>query len=99
VEFVNLRVAALGRLERGVAGFQAPEAHEDPVTGTRPVIFDGKPQNTTILLRRRLGAGARFRGPLVIEEETATSVIPPGYEAVVDDLGNILVTPLPAGEA
>jgi N-methylhydantoinase A len=94
VEFVNLRVAALGRLERGVAGFQAPEAHEDPVTGTRMVIFDGKPHETTILLRRRLGAGARYQGPLVIEEDSATSVIPPGYEAVVDVLGNILVTDL-----
>jgi N-methylhydantoinase A len=92
VEFVNLRVAALGRLERGVAGFQAPEAHENPVTGTRMVIFDGKPHETTILLRRRLGAGARYQGPLVIEEDSATSVIPPGYEAVVDALGNILVT-------
>lgn len=93
VEFVNLRVAAMGRLERGIAGFQAPEAREEAVMGTRSVIFDGTPREAAILLRRRLGPGARYSGPLVIEEETATSVIPPGYEARVDDLGNILVTP------
>lgn len=93
VEFVNLRAAAMGRLERGMVGFQAPEAGEDPVTGTREVIFGGRPHSTTILLRRRLAPGAHYRGPLVIEEDTATSVVPPGYDARVDDLGNILVTP------
>jgi N-methylhydantoinase A len=94
VEFVNLRLAALGRLDRAVAGFQAPELGEDPVIGTRVVIFDGTPRRTTILLRRRLAPGARYLGPLVIEEDTATSVIPPGYEACVHDLGAVLVTPV-----
>jgi N-methylhydantoinase A len=93
VEFVNLRVAAMGRLKRGMIGFQAPEAGEDPVTGARQVVFEGQPHETTILLRRRLPPGAHYHGPLVIEEETATSVIPPGYEALVDEFGNIIVTP------
>ncbi len=92
VEFVNLRVAAMGRLRRGIVGFQAPESGEDPVTGTRQVVFDRQPHETTILLRRRLSPGAHYRGPLVIEEDTATSVIPPGYDARVDELGNIIVT-------
>lgn len=93
VEFVNLRVAGMGRLKRDVVGFQAPEVGEDPVTGTRQVIFSGRAHDTTILLRRRLSPGARYSGPLVIEEDTATSVIPPGYVADVDTLGNIIVTP------
>jgi N-methylhydantoinase A len=93
VEFVNLRVAALGRLKRGVVGFQAPQAGEDPVTGTRQVVFEGRPHDTTILLRRPLAPGAQYRGPLVVEEDTATSVIPPGYAMRVDDLGNLIVTP------
>jgi N-methylhydantoinase A/oxoprolinase/acetone carboxylase beta subunit len=31
-------------------------------------------------------------GPHVIEEETATTVVPPGWTSRVDKLGNIIVT-------
>jgi len=97
VEFVNLRVAAIGRLDREAAGFTAPEKGEDPVMGVRDAIFDGKALPTTILLRRRLGPGATYAGPLVVEEDTATTVVPPGYRIVVDALGNMLITPEVAG--
>jgi N-methylhydantoinase A len=93
VEFVNLRVAAIGGLDREAAGFIAPEKDEDPVMGVREAIFDGKALATTILLRRRLGPGASYGGPLVVEEDTATTVVPPGYRILVDPLGNILITP------
>jgi N-methylhydantoinase A len=93
VEFVNLRVAAMGVLEREVAGFEVPEAGQDPVTGTRPVIFGGRRHETTILLRKRLEPGVRVRGPLIVEEVTATTVVPPGYVARVDQIGNILISP------
>lgn len=97
VEFVNLRVAAIGRLDREAAGFTPPEKGEDPVMGKRDAIFDGKAVSTTILLRRRLGPGATFGGPLVVEEDTATTVVPPGYQIEVDELGNILIRPEVAG--
>jgi len=97
VEFVNLRVASIGRLDREAAGFTAPEKGEDPVMGVRDAIFDGKALPTTILLRRRLGPGATYAGPLVVEEDTATTVVPPGYRIVVDALGNMLITPEVAG--
>lgn len=97
VEFVNLRVAAIGRLDREAVGFTAPEKGEDPVMGKRDAIFDGKALATTILLRRRLGPGATYSGPLVVEEDTATTVVPPGYRIVVDALGNMLITPEGAG--
>jgi N-methylhydantoinase A len=93
VEFVNLRVAAMGGLDREAVGFRAPEEGEDPVTGQREAIFDGRTHATTIVLRRRLGPGARYNGPLVVEEETATTVVPPGYVVEVDPLGNMLITP------
>ena len=93
VEFVNLRVAAVGGLDREAVGFMAPEKGEDPVMGVRDAIFDGRPRATTILLRRRLGPGAGYSGPLVVEEDTATTVVPPGYRILVDPLGNMLITP------
>jgi N-methylhydantoinase A len=93
VEFVNLRVAAVGGLDREAVGFRAPEQGDDPVMGVREVIFDGRARATTILLRSRLGPGAGYSGPLVVEEDTATTVVPPGYKILVDPLGNMLITP------
>jgi N-methylhydantoinase A len=93
VEFVNLRVAAVGGLDREAVGFTAPEKGEDPVMGVRDAIFDGRAQATTILLRSRLGPGAGYSGPLVVEEDTATTVVPPGYRILVDPLGNMWIRP------
>jgi N-methylhydantoinase A len=83
----------MGVLEHEVVGFEAPEAGQDPDMGTRPVIFGGRTHETTILLRKRLEPGAHVRGPLIVEEDTATTVVPPDYAAHVDQLGNILISP------
>lgn len=91
VEFVNLRVAALGELERNVAGFKPPAGDEAPVHSTREVIFEGKTLPTRIFRRAELPAGAWMAGPLVIEEDTATTVVPPGWGARVDELGNVII--------
>jgi N-methylhydantoinase A len=92
VEFVNLRLAALGRLAKEEdAHFKIAQEEEDPVIGTRDAIFDGKPYQTPILWRNRIEKGAQFKGPLIVEEESATTIVPPGYQARVDDLGNIII--------
>lgn len=92
VEFVNLRVAALGRIRRSPSTFQPPADTADPVMGQRQVIFDGAARATPIVQRSRLDRGWRSPGPIVIEEDTATTVVPPGYIARIDDFGNIVIT-------
>ena len=92
VEFVNLRVAAMGRVGAAVAPFRAPEEAGDPLLDRRPVVFDGKPHDTAVLLRDALLPGARWEGPAVVVEESATTVVPPAHAVVVDDLGNLLIT-------
>ena len=44
------------------------------------------------MLLDHLRPGTNHEGPLVIEEASATTVVPPGYTVEVDDLGNLLVT-------
>jgi N-methylhydantoinase A len=88
-EFVNLRVAAFGRVGAEAAAFQ-PEPGE-AVLGRRPVVFAGERHETQALLRSRLEPGARLDGPLVVEEETATTVLPPGHTLEVDQLGNLVI--------
>ena len=91
VEFVNLRVAAMGRVGIAAAPFRAPEDAADPLIDRRPVVFDGGPHDTAVLHRDRLLPGTRWDGPAVIVEESATTVVPPAHAAAVDKLGNLLI--------
>jgi len=92
VEFVNLRLAAFGQIAGSVAPFTPPEGDGGQVAGTRTATFDGVPYETTILHRDRLRPEQTFEGPLVIEEQSSTTVIPPGHTVRVDALGNLLIT-------
>jgi N-methylhydantoinase A len=92
IEFVNLRVAAFGKLERHTARFLLVEEEQSYDTSTREVIFQGRAVQTKFYRRERLPTGMDLAGPHVIEEETATTVVPPGWTSRVDKLGNIIVT-------
>jgi len=95
VEFINLRVAAVGkvpevRLARQNRGGLDPSAARK---GERPVYFFGLGfVPTAIYERRLLSPGNVVAGPCLVEEPVSTTVIPPGAQATVDDYGNLLVT-------
>lgn len=92
VEFVNLRLAGFGGIAGDAAPFRATSDELDPVAGTRRSIFDGESFEASVLHRDRLRPGAEFDGPLVIEEQSSTTVVPPGHTMRVDELGNLLIT-------
>jgi N-methylhydantoinase A len=93
VEFVNLRVAAYGMITRENAKSALQNRGEsDAVTGHRQVVFDGSAMLTQIIDRQLLARGAVFHGPLVMEEPTATTVVPPGYKLTLDNPGNVIIT-------
>ena len=91
VEFVSLRAAAFGDL-----GHAEPEELElssgAPARRTRDVLFEGIEHPTAILTRDELGVGARLDGPIVVEEATATTVVPPGCTLTVDKYGLLLIS-------
>ena len=94
IELVNLRLSALGvnapiELPEGEgAGGEAKRGRK----GSRPVYFEGAGfVDAAIYERDRLGAGMAIPGPAVIEEETSSTVVPPGCAAAVaSDLGLIV---------
>lgn len=92
IEFVNLRLTAFGRVESETMGFSPKADAGDPVQGTREVVFDGQPIMTTILNRDAIPIGAQYEGPLIIDESSATTVVPPGYSVSVDQSGNVIIT-------
>ncbi len=92
VEFVNLRLAAFGRIGAGATSFQAPDGGADPLLGRRRIVFDAVAHESDVLLRDRLHPRERRVGPVVIEEESSTTVVPPDYAVEVEEHGNLVIS-------
>jgi N-methylhydantoinase A len=92
VEFVNLRLAAMGRIRAESVPYRPPSGGEDAVSGSRAVVFDGEERETPVLSRDLLAPGERRDGPLVVEEPSSTTIVPPGVGVEVDEFGNLLIT-------
>lgn len=87
VEIVNVRLVSLGIVDKPALRFE-PEAGASLVEH-RQVWFDGWTQ-CPVHARDRLPAGAALAGPAVLEEAGGTTVIPPGWTAVVHEGGALL---------
>jgi N-methylhydantoinase A len=89
MEIVTIRVMAIGRLERPKS--VSPRAGKVSFLETRPVWFDGKALKTAIVERSGLGRGDSVKGPAVIEEATATTILPPGWHAGIAAGGHMIL--------
>jgi N-methylhydantoinase A len=56
-------------------------------TAIRPISFDSKFVDTPIYHRVELPAQCLISGPAIIEEDGATTVVPPNFSASVDNYG------------
>jgi N-methylhydantoinase A len=92
VEFVNLRLAAVGKLARTEADPLSTErgGTATPIT-TRKVRFKREWHTAGIYDRAQLRPGQVFAGPAIVNELSATTVIPPAHSAEVDGYGNLIV--------
>jgi N-methylhydantoinase A len=79
VEFVNLRVTAIGPSDLGTASQGAAAgANAEPIA-CRPVSFRGQGYLDTPVFRREgMPAGFALEGPAIIEEPDSTTVVHPG---------------------
>ena len=91
VEFVNVRVAAVGRLARERQAFASTPQAASPVIRERDVIFGGQTLRANIYNRALFTDQTRYSGPAVIEEESATTFVPPGYGFRLDKWGHLLI--------
>jgi 5-oxoprolinase (ATP-hydrolysing) len=60
--------------------------------GRFAAVFGGATHSTPFYDRSLLGRGATITGPAVIIEANATTVVEPGWEAVVDRAANLVLT-------
>jgi N-methylhydantoinase A len=62
------------------------------IKGKRRVFFDANEHSeTTIYDRDKLDVGATFAGPAIVEQFDATTVVPPGWHALVNRYSNLIL--------
>ncbi len=97
VEFVNLRTIGYGALttyssEDTVADreYHRGETQSSPETRlVKSVIFHETAVATEVFSSGMLQSGHMLKGPVIIEDEGSTTVVPPGYSIIVDHYGNL----------
>ncbi len=91
IEVLALRVRIRGRLPRPAAvPAQARTPHGAPC-GSRPARFDGEWHDTPLFRWADLPTGWNGTGPAIIEQETATVVIPPGFTVELGRFGDLIL--------
>ena len=91
VDLVNARLTAYGLVAKPAADRyrSAAVAVDDALVERRPVRFGGDVLDCPVWERDRLPEGARLAGPAIVEEFGATTVLPPGWTAALDEHGNL----------
>ena len=92
ITIVNLRLATSGatqKLELKKYPYAANE--RGALKGKREVYFNRKLYETSIYDRDKMTPGTAITGPAVIEEYSATIVVPPAFKACIDEFLNIII--------
>ena len=93
VEFVNFHLTAFGTVDKPrLPRLRGKGTARDALKGRREVDFDVRGRlMATVYERGRLRPGAQVKGPAIIEEPAATTVVFPGQHASVDAYGNLII--------
>jgi N-methylhydantoinase A len=92
VEVVTLRLRAVVSSKQSQS--RPPKGHRRkpaPAPARRKVIFDGRALPTSIHAREQMNARKLVRGPAVITEYSATTVLLPHMHCVLDNYGNLII--------
>jgi N-methylhydantoinase A len=94
VEVTAERLRVVGKMPPLALPSLAPSS-QSADQGTRRVFLDDGWQIASVWQRDQLAEGAAIVGPAVIEQEDTTTLIRPGWTAIVDRIGNIIATTSP----
>jgi N-methylhydantoinase A len=98
VQVVSARVAAIGATAPLIIRDTVAHRGTDPVKAKRQVWFrETGVIDATIYDRKRMSAGFKVAGPTVIESLESTILVPPGWQARMDEHGFVLLTRLQQG--
>ncbi len=89
VEVVNARVTALGIMPP-LSLWEPPPDPPSPDRGeVRRAYFEGRWVDVPVVARKGLGAGGAIPGPAIVEEDEATTIVPPGWSARIGEAGTL----------
>jgi N-methylhydantoinase A len=95
VEIVTARVVGIGTTPKPrliAAAAQSRRSPEARALRERREVFDGTAfTDTPVYNRAFLRAGDAFDGPAVVEQYDATTYVAPGWNALVDTFGNLVL--------
>lgn len=94
VEFINLRVAAIGKVPEVRLAAQNGSGAAQPAPIRRQQVYYPAAGfvEASVYRREALQAGQRLDGPCLIEEIASTAVVPPQAQVEVDAFGCLIVT-------
>ena len=96
LETVNLRLTALGDVGRPLLQDNyRPNRPSDRPSKISPVLFTTGSYPTARFNREALPPGCSIDGPAILEEATATTVIPPEGTATIDEYGCLIIKATP----
>ena len=91
LEIVTLRMRARVASPENLSDLKLASGGEKLEPSTVPAYFAGRRLRTRVLPRTLLATGRAYRGPAIVTEYSATTVIPPGLAFQADKAGNLLV--------
>jgi N-methylhydantoinase A len=91
VEIVTLRMRGRVASPEKLSRLKIREEEGALKAATAMVHFAGRRMRTAILPRGEIKAGKRYRGPAIVTEYSATTVVPPGLAYSKDRAGNLVI--------
>ena len=94
VEITNLRLAAFGLIDRPIdysKNLDIKKNNQINKKINRKVIFGNKKYSTNVINRNSIKIKDVLSGPIIIEEKSATTIIPPKYLVTRDLMGNLII--------
>ena len=97
VEIVSYRLRGIGRVPPVKIRKYERQGWpiKDALRQIRKARFHGLTLDCPVYQREKLDVGASLMGPAIIDQLDATTVIPPGHTARVDEFKNILIGEFP----
>ncbi len=92
VELVNLRLRAIGRVSKPPRAALSGKGSGKPSGSRRAWFLQGGVVATPVWRREDLAAHMALEGPVIVQEMSSSTIVPPGAVLDVDAIGNLLVT-------
>ncbi len=94
VQIINLRLIVSSPTPKPPLSTLALAESPVEVSAQTPAWIDGQFWSLSVIKRDSLRAGHQFNGPAMVTQDDCTTCVPPGMQVVVDNYGNLIITPV-----